>query len=130
MLNCSAGNGPQNHVQLLKSFFAHDPIIARLENSQSHAIFAQTPKMLCIYAKTCALLLRTLPVFVHTPTSLFCITLHPVLRSLVESLAVLPILIRDGRLDGVIGIGLDQKGLNEAQDSDDLIRWLPLIWAQ
>lgn len=61
---------------------------------------------------------------------LLCVTLDPILRILLKLLAILPILIGNRRLDGIVRVGLDQKRLDETKHRDDLVRRFPLIWTQ
>ena len=58
------------------------------------------------------------------------VSLHPILSRLLKLLTIVLVLIRDGRLNGIVGIGFDQESLNEAEDCDDLVWRLPLIRAQ
>jgi hypothetical protein len=61
------------------------------------------------------------------PSSLLCVTLDPVLCVLLKLLAVLTILVGDGRFDRIVWIRLNQKRLDEAQNRHDFVRRLPLI---
>lgn len=55
------------------------------------------------------------------------ITLDPILSILFELLAILPVLVGDRRLDGVIWVWFDEECLNEAEDRDNLVRRLPFF---
>ena len=55
------------------------------------------------------------------------ITLDPILSILFELLAVLPVLVGDRRLDGVIWVWFDEECLDEAEDRDNLVRRLPFF---
>ena len=58
------------------------------------------------------------------------IALDPVLRILLELLAVLSVLVGNRWLDSVIRVWLDEERLNEAKDRDNLVRRLPLVGTQ
>jgi len=58
------------------------------------------------------------------------VLLNPFFGFLVEFGAVLLELVGNGRLNRVIGVGLDQEGLDEAQDGNDFVRWFPLVRTQ
>jgi hypothetical protein len=60
-------------------------------------------------------------------SALLSVTLDPVLYVLLKLLAVFAVLVGNGRLYRIVGVRLDQKRLNKAQDGDNLVRWLPLI---
>lgn len=81
--------------------------------------------------RTYTLLPQTAAVLVHCQnTCSLGVPLNPVLRVLLKLLAILSILVRDRRLDGIIGVGLNQERLDEPEDSDHLVWRLPLIWAE
>jgi hypothetical protein len=61
------------------------------------------------------------------PHALLCIALDPVLCILLKLLAVLAVLIGDGGLDGIIGVGFNQKRLDQAQNGHDLVWRLPFV---
>lgn len=56
--------------------------------------------------------------------------LRPIPRRLLELLAVALVLIRYGRLDSIVGIGLDQEVPGHVYDSHELVRGLPLVAAE
>jgi hypothetical protein len=69
-----------------------------------------------------------------SPTAIYVhslgVALDPVLHVLLKLLAVLPVLVGDGRLDGIVRVGLDQERLDKAEHRDDLVRRLPLVGTQ
>jgi hypothetical protein len=60
-------------------------------------------------------------------SALLSVTLDPVLYVLLKLFAVLAVLVGDGRLDRIVGVRLNQKRLNKAQDRNNLVRRLPLV---
>lgn len=62
--------------------------------------------------------------------ALFCVLLGPILSRLVKVLAIVPEFIADGGLDGIVGVGLQHKRLDKAQNSHYLVRRLPLVGAE
>jgi len=63
----------------------------------------------------------------HCTLSLLGVPLHPVLHVLLKLLAVLLVLVRDGGLDGVVRVRLDQERLDEPQHGNHLVRRFPLV---
>jgi hypothetical protein len=58
------------------------------------------------------------------------VALDPVLYILLKLLAVLPVLVGNGRLDGIVRVGLNEQRLDEAEDRHHLVWRLPLVGAQ
>lgn len=59
-----------------------------------------------------------------------CISLHPLLGDLFKLLCIRLVLLRNGHLDSVVGVGLDEQAPHHVEHGSDAIGRLPLVGAQ
>jgi hypothetical protein len=90
---------------------------------ESSALMQHSPNALSMQNQQ---LVETIDAALYS-SALFRITLDPVLCILLKFLAVFAVFVGDGGLDRIVHVWLNQKRLDQAQNSNYLIRRLPRL---
>lgn len=88
---------------------------------ESSALMQHSPNALCMQNILCV---ETIDAALYS-SALLGITLDPVLCILLKLFAVFAVFVGDGGLDRIVHVWLNQKRLNQAQNSNYLIRGFP-----